>query len=83
MCHKELQSCKMAANPQCCQCSSAVAVGTEARVKKVLPPPSQGNPRALLARGMQWEHVLLSLRSVGDCGAFLMKVVLLFLFEER
>lgn len=83
MCHKELQSCKMAANPQCCQCSSAVAVGTGAHVKKVLPPPSQGNPRALLARGMQWEHVLLSLRSVGDGGAFLMKVVLLFLFEER
>lgn len=69
----------MAANPQCCQCSSAVAVGTGARV----PPPSQGNPRALLARGMQWEHVLLSLRSVGDGGAFLMKVVILFLFEER
>lgn len=72
----------MAANPQCCQCSSALPVGTGGCVKKVLPPLSQQNPRALLARGMQWEHVLLSLRSVGDGGAFWMRVVLFFVFEE-
>lgn len=58
----------MAANPQCCQYSS-VAVGTGARVKKVPPPLSQRNSRALLAGCMQWEHVLLSPRSVGDSGA--------------
>lgn len=73
----------MAANPQCCQCSSAVAVGTGAYVKKVLPPPCQQNPRALLAAGMQWEHVQLSERSVGDGGAFWMEVILLLLCEER